>query len=110
VGLVDQKSGVVGGRDRSQSGEWGYVSIHAEKRLRHEKTTARPGTEPAQVFLGDIEIKVRIDRELGAGKATSVNNTGVNGPIDDDEIRRAGKRGDDAEIGVVAAWKEESPR
>jgi hypothetical protein len=58
------------------------------------------------VFLGSVEVKVRINGEFGARKAAAVDETSVNGTIGDDEVLRASERGKHAEVGLVAGWKE----
>jgi len=108
--FVDDEDGVVGFGQGGQLGQWGDVAIHAEEGLGDEEAAAGGGAEPFEEFLGTIEVEMRVDGQLGAGKATAVDDAGVNRVVHEDQVRGTGECRDDPEIGLIARRKQQGGR
>jgi hypothetical protein len=110
VGFIDDEGCVVGRRDGGKVDEWGYVAVHAEEGFCDQESPAPCWPEASQMAFGRGHIKMTIEGQLGSGKTTCIDDAGVNGAIGHDQIVRAGKSRENAEVGLVPCGKEKCRR
>jgi len=92
-----------------QLGQRGDVAVHAEQRLGHEQPA--PGAAAlGEVPLGRRRVAVGVDRHPGPRQPAAVDDAGVIELVRDDEVVGACERAENAQVGLVAARKQERRR
>ena len=102
MGFVDQHHGAIFLGDADHFPEWSDVAEHRIDALEHDQL-AGPFGNALQALFERFDVIVAERDDLGVAERAAVVDRGMAVDVEDDVILFAGKRGNHAEIGLVAS-------